>query len=45
MNQTSEAEPGEGLAGPEGDDGKEDIACERQSGLGSSMAAPVFLPG
>ena len=40
-------EVGEGLALLEGDDGKQGIAGEGQieSGLGSSMPVPVFLPG
>jgi len=40
-------EVGEGLALLEGNDGKQGIARERQieSGLGSSMPVPVFLPG
>jgi hypothetical protein len=40
-------EVGEGPALLEGNDGKQGIARERQgeSGLGSSMPVPVFLPG
>lgn len=40
-------EEGQGLALLEGNDGKEGIARESQieSGLGSSMPVPVFLPG
>lgn len=40
-------EVGEGFALFEGNDGKQGIAGERQiqSGLGPSMAVPVFLPG
>jgi hypothetical protein len=40
-------EVGEGLALLEGNDGKEGIAgeCQIESGPGSSMPVPVFLPG
>jgi hypothetical protein len=38
---------GQGLAGLEGNDGKEGVAgqCKIEGGPGPSMAVPVFLPG